>query len=286
MARCDKILWSLLKFCSILKELRFGLCVLVSCIICLHSASSLQSSLFSLQSAAYLLGSGTKWPLLKTRYDEFDNDNMWWRGGGLYCSWPKQVYSLEFLFVNLYYANFSTNDSLTLGRLLFKISRKKKKPKSRARIRYRLSTRFDLRNLNYATENEPEENLSLEEIEEINEEEESTSFVREVLQPHIREFDEISVESLNMRESTGSEEQELSRKVIDFWLNRGWEVYINSIFQALLEFFRKLLKCWLLGLLLLLFLVYLCSITFHEDHCTSRNLSCTLDGYVELSRMG
>ena len=118
--------------------------------------------------------------------------------------------------MNLYYANFSTNDSVTLGRLLFKISRKKKKPKSRARIRYRLSTRFDLRNLNYATENEPEENSSLEEIEEINEEEESTSFVREVLQPHIREFDEISVESLNMRESTGSEEQELSRKVIDF----------------------------------------------------------------------
>ena len=108
-------------------------------------------------------------------------------------------------------------DSVTLGRLLFKISRKKKKPKSRARIRYRLSTRFDLRNLNYATENEPEENSSLEEIEEINgeEEEEYISFVREVSQPHIREFEEISVESLNMRESTGSEEQELSRKVID-----------------------------------------------------------------------
>ena len=123
--------------------------------------------------------------------------------------------------MNLYYANFSTNDSVTLGRLLFKISRKKKKPKSRARIRYRLSTRFDLRNLNYATENEPEENSSFEEIEEINEEEEHTSFVREVSQPHISEFEEISVESLHMREMTGSHEQELSRKVIDFRLNRG-----------------------------------------------------------------
>ena len=99
---------------------------------------------------------------------------------------------------------------MTLGRLLFKISRKKKKPKSRARIRYRLSTRFDLRNLNYATENEPEENSNFEEI---NEEEEYTSFVREVSQPQLREFEEISVESLNLRENTGS--QELARKVID-----------------------------------------------------------------------
>ena len=125
--------------------------------------------------------------------------------------------------MNLYYANFSTNDSVTLGRLLFKISRKKKKPKSRARIRYRLSTRFDLRNLNYATENEPEENSSFEEIEEINEEEESTSFVREVSQSYLREFEEISVENLDMRvtENTGSQDQELSRKVIDFRLNRG-----------------------------------------------------------------
>lgn len=106
---------------------------------------------------------------------------------------------------------FSTIDSVTLGRLLFKISRKKKKTKSRARIRYRLSTRFDLRNLNYATENEPEENSNLEEIEEINEGEES--FVREVSQPQLREFEEISVESLNMMENT--ESQELARKVID-----------------------------------------------------------------------
>ena len=99
---------------------------------------------------------------------------------------------------------------MTLGRLLFKISRKKKKPRSRARIRYRLSTRFDLRNLNYATENEPEENSNFEEI---NEEEEYISFVREVSQPQLREFEEISVVSLNMRENTGS--QELARKVID-----------------------------------------------------------------------
>ena len=123
---------------------------------------------------------------------------------------------LEFFSVDVVYSlyvYFSTIDSVTLGRLLFKISRKKKKTKSRARIRYRLSTRFDLRNLNYATENEPEENLNLEEIEEINEGEEYTSFVREVSQPQLREFEEISVESLNMMENTGS--QELARKVID-----------------------------------------------------------------------
>ena len=65
---------------------------------------------------------------------------------------------------------------MTLGRLFFKISRKKNKPKSRTRIRYRLSTRFDLRNLNYATENEPEENSNLEEIEEINEGEEKQNW--------------------------------------------------------------------------------------------------------------
>ena len=80
-----------------------------------------------------------------------------------------------------------------------------------------------MRNLNYATENEPEENSSFEEIEEINEEEESTSFVREVSQSYLREFEEISVENLDMRvtENTGSQDQELSRKVIDFRLNRG-----------------------------------------------------------------
>ena len=109
---------------------------------------------------------------------------------------------------------FSTTDSVTLGRLLFKIARKKKKPKSRTRIRYRLSTRFDLRNLNYATENEPEENYNFEEIEEVNQEEENISFVREVeSQSQLREFEEISVESFNVDENTGS--QELDRKVID-----------------------------------------------------------------------
>ena len=109
---------------------------------------------------------------------------------------------------------FSTIDSVTLGRLLFKISRKKNKQKSRTRIRYRLSTRFDLRNLNYATENEPEENSNLEEIEETKEREENISFVREVgSQPQLREFEEISVESLNVGENTAS--QELDRKVMD-----------------------------------------------------------------------
>ena len=109
---------------------------------------------------------------------------------------------------------FSTTDSVTLGRLLFKIARKKKKPKSRTRIRYRLSTRLDLRNLNYATENEPEENYNFEEIEEVNQEEENISFVREVeSQSQLREFEEISVESFNVDENTGS--QELDRKVID-----------------------------------------------------------------------
>lgn len=109
---------------------------------------------------------------------------------------------------------FSTIDSVTLGRLLFKISPKKNKQKSRTRIRYRLSTRFDLRNLNYATENEPEENSNLEEIEETKEREENISFVREVgSQPQLREFEEISVESLNVGENTAS--QELDRKVMD-----------------------------------------------------------------------
>ena len=93
------------------------------------------------------------------------------------------------------------------------------KPKSRTRIRYRLSTRFDLRNLNYATENEPEGNSNFEEIEEVNEEEENISFVQEVeSQSQLREFEEISVESLNVDENTGS--QELDRKVTDSWLNR------------------------------------------------------------------
>ena len=107
---------------------------------------------------------------------------------------------------------------MTLGRLLFKISRKKKKPKSRARIRYRLSTRFDLRSLNYATENvsETEENSHFEEIvekiEEMTGEEESISFVREGASP-LSDFEETSVESFDVLEHT--ESQELDRKVID-----------------------------------------------------------------------
>ena len=118
----------------------------------------------------------------------------------------------------LYSLIFSTIDSVTLGRLLFKISRKKKKPKSRARIRYRLSTRFDLRHLNYATENESEteENSNFEEIvekiEEITGEEESISFVRESASP-LSHFEETSVESFDVLEHT--ESQELDRKVID-----------------------------------------------------------------------
>merc|ERR1711936_163372 len=68
----------------------------------------------------------------------------------------------------------STNESVTLGRLLFKLSQKKKKSNTRARIRYRISNRFDLRNLNYATEETSErDDPELEEnprIEEINEE--------------------------------------------------------------------------------------------------------------------
>ena len=116
---------------------------------------------------------------------------------------------------------FSTIDSITLGRLLVKLSQKKKKPKSRARIRYRLSTRFDLRNLNYATENEPdtgtEENSDFEEIaetfEETTEEEENISFVREDATP-LSQFEETSVESFDVVEHTAS--QGLGRKVIDF----------------------------------------------------------------------
>ena len=108
---------------------------------------------------------------------------------------------------------FSTEDSVTLGRLLFKISRKKKKPKSRARIRYRLSNRFDLRNLNYATENEPEENSDSEEIKEIiTEPEENIPFVREV-RSTLSDFEEISVENFDVGENTPG--QELDRKVID-----------------------------------------------------------------------
>ena len=115
--------------------------------------------------------------------------------------------------------DFSTIDSVTLGRLLVKLSQKKKKPKSRARIRYRLSTRFDLRNLNYATENEPEteENSDFEEIaeqfEETTEEEENISFVREGASP-LSQFEETSVESFDVVEHMAS--QELDRKVIDF----------------------------------------------------------------------
>jgi len=164
----------------------------------------------------------------------------------------------------------STIDSVTLGRLLVKLSQKQKKSKSRARIRYRLSTRFDLRNLNYATENEPEtgENSDFEEIaeqfEETTEEEENISFVREGATP-LSLFEETSVERFDIVEHTAS--QGPDRK-------------------ALLVLINKLMKFWLMGLLLLLFLFYLCSITFHEDHCTHRNRSCALDGYVELSRMG
>ena len=114
---------------------------------------------------------------------------------------------------------YSTIDSVTLGRLLVKLSQKKKKPKSRARIRYRLSTRFDLRNLNYATENEPEteENSDFEEIaeqfEETTEEEENISFVREGASP-LSQFEETSVESFDVVEHTAR--QGLDRKVIDF----------------------------------------------------------------------
>ena len=136
-----------------------------------------------------------------------------------YIVFDQSRYSQILFFVNIFnllmpICVFSTIDSVTLGRLLFKISRKKNKPKSRTRIRYRLSTRFDLRNLNYATENEPEGNSNFEEIEEVNEEEENISFVQEVeSQSQLREFEEISVESLNVDENTGS--QELDRKVID-----------------------------------------------------------------------
>merc|ERR1739844_449083 len=101
-------------------------------------------------------------------------------------------------------------------------------------------------------------------FEETTEEEENISFVREAATP-LSQFEETSVASFDVVEHSAT--QGLDRK-------------------ALLVLINKLMKFWLLGLLLLLFLFYLCRITFHEDHCTHRNRSCALDGYVELSRMG
>ena len=127
------------------------------------------------------------------------------------------------------------------------LSQKKRKSNTRARIRYRISNRFDLRNLNYATEETSErDDPELEEnprIEEINEEgEENISFVSErTAGSQLAEFGEISVQHYDVLENdlftlaasqefqeigVRSRSQEPDRKVSSR-LNRGIKIRIN-----------------------------------------------------------
>ena len=176
-----------------------------------------------------------------------------------YIVFDQSRYTQILFFVNIFnlflMPIFSTIDSVTLGRLLFKISRKKNKQKSRTRIRYRLGGRKHF--------------LC------------AGSWIAAAAQRVWRDLRRKFKWGWKYNKSR-------ARQKGDGLLikQRNRECSQISFFQALLEFLRKILKCWLLGLLILLFLLFLCSITFQEDHCTYRNRSCALDGYVELSRMG
>jgi len=170
-------------------------------------------------------------------------------------------------------SSINSNEFVTFGRLLLKSTTQKenkdsKKSSPKSKIRYRLSSKYDFKNLKYGSEESCQNNDDDGEtilLKDENSNERTVELIEN--QEYLKEFEEIKI----VQNSTQNNEE----------LHK----------TAFLEFCSKLQKLWLLGLLvILLFLFLACNLQLEDDLCSNKNrsvpLSCALDGYIELSRMG
>jgi len=173
-------------------------------------------------------------------------------------------------------SSINSNEFVTCGRLLLKsTSNNQNKRKdsttsqSKSKIRYRLSSKYDFKNLKFGTEGSCQNNNDEEESAIIQDENDTNERIVELIdtQENLKEFEEVKTVQHSVHNDT-----ELDK-------------------TAFLEFCAKLQKLWLLGLLVIMLLLFFSS-SFHmeDDLCSNKNrsvpISCALDGYIELSKMG